>query len=97
VVVAAEGTDMREGGKRRVGNSHCANVKLGRYLVTVKELNMFGPVVKARAVIDVKEGESSYLRYAMDFGSMAVIGTAVCMSTDDSLQLVSEQHWLSRR
>lgn len=84
-------------GRLRVGNSHCANIKPGRYFVVVKEPNIFGPVVKAKAVIEIKEGQSSYLRYAMNFGSLAVTGTAVSMNTQDSLQLVTEQDWLARR
>ena len=83
-------------GKLRVGQSHCANVKPGRYLITVKEPNLFGPVDKAKTVIEVKQGQPIFLRFAMEFGSMAVIGTAVSMSTENSLQFVSEKAWQDR-
>jgi hypothetical protein len=84
-------------GKLRVGQTHCANVKPGRYQVAVKEPNIFGPVTKADAIIEVKEGQPLFLRFAMDFGGIAVIGTAVSASTQNRLQLVTEAAWEERR
>ena len=83
-------------GKLRVGQSHCANIKPGRYLITVKEPNLFGPIEKARTVIEIKPDQPTHLRFAIEFGSMAVIGTAVSVNTENSLQIVPESAWKSR-
>ena len=84
-------------GKLRVGQSHCANVKPGRYLITVTmPVFIVGSVEKARAVIEVKPDQPTYLRYSSEIGGLTVIGTGVSVNTKDSLQIVPESAWLSR-
>ena len=84
-------------GKLGVGQTHCLNVPPGHYHLSVKEPNIFGPLLRAETIIDVAAGQTVYLRYAMDFAGFAVIGTVVNANSNHSLQLVSAQDWQARK
>lgn len=83
-------------GKLRVGQSHCVNVRPGRYFISVREPNLFNEVEKGRAVFELKEGQPVYLRFALNFGRLTVMGGAASVSTVGSMEIVSEQSWQDR-
>jgi hypothetical protein len=86
-------------GKLRVGQTHCMNLKPGRYYVAVKQPDLVFPTrLLTGSVVEVKEGQSMFLRFAVEFGGgVTVIGTVVHLSTEKSLQRVTEQDWQQRR
>jgi hypothetical protein len=84
-------------GKLGVEQTHCINLRPGHYRVAVKKPGLFRTTLLADMPLEVAEGKTVFVRYALEYGGLQGMGSTAYEVANSSLRQVSEQSWRERQ